>query len=61
MFYLQQIRGFCHLYSGQEAICVGMAAALRPQDSVITAYRDHGWAYVLGCTVESKLNNMLLD
>ena len=37
-----------------------MAAALRPQDSVITAYRDHGWAYVLGCTVESKFQNTFI-
>ncbi|XP_064078425.1 probable pyruvate dehydrogenase E1 component subunit alpha, mitochondrial isoform X4 [Macrobrachium nipponense] len=49
------IRGFCHLYSGQEAICVGIKAALRPVDSVITAYRDHGWAYVMGCSVLSIL------
>lgn len=49
------IRGFCHLYDGQEAIAVGMEAALQPGDSVITSYRAHGWTFTRGTKPRSIL------
>ena len=47
-----KIGGFLHLYIGEEAIAVGAMAALRPEDDVITHYRDHG--YVLARGIEPK-------
>ncbi len=44
----EHIRGFLHLYIGQEAIAVGVMDALTPDDSVLTTYRDHGQALVRG-------------
>src|SRR5437868_13851713 len=48
MYGMGLIGGFCHLYIGQEAVVVGMQAALEPGDQVITAYRDHGHMLATG-------------
>ncbi|MBI1185315.1 pyruvate dehydrogenase (acetyl-transferring) E1 component subunit alpha [bacterium] len=48
LLYGTKIRGFCHLYIGQEAVVAGMMSAITPDDKVITAYRDHGHALGMG-------------
>ena len=45
---LGKIRGFLHLYIGEEAIAVGAISALEPQDYIVTHYRDHGHALARG-------------
>lgn len=47
---LGKIGGFCHLYIGQEAVGAGAISVLRPDDYVITSYRDHGQALARGIT-----------
>ncbi len=51
----QKIKGFCHLYIGQEALVAAMKTALSPEDKIITAYRDHGHALALGMTPNSVM------
>ena len=47
--YMQRlIRGFLHLYIGEEAVAVGAVGSLEPQDYIITHYRDHGHALARG-------------
>ena len=48
MYALAKIAGFLHLYIGEEAIAVGALAAIRPDDYVISAYRDHGHCLARG-------------
>jgi pyruvate dehydrogenase E1 component alpha subunit len=48
LYGMQKIKGFCHLYIGQEACAAGSVTALRKGDKWITAYRDHGHPLALG-------------
>lgn len=48
LYGMQKIRGFCHLYIGQEACAAGAVSALRRGDKYITAYRDHAHPLALG-------------
>ena len=48
----QKIRGFCHVYIGQEAIAAAMTTAIRSDDSVATAYRQHGIAISRGISTK---------
>jgi pyruvate dehydrogenase E1 component alpha subunit len=50
-----KIGGFCHLYIGQEAVTVGAFSCLRPDDYVITAYREHVQALVKGMSSRSVM------
>ncbi len=53
MYGMQKIRGFCHLYIGQEAIAAGCMTATKPDDIFITAYRDHALAIAKGVSAKS--------
>ena len=52
---LGKIGGFCHLYIGQEAVGVGAISALRPDDYVITSYREHGQAIAKGISPDAVM------
>lgn len=53
LYGMQKIRGFCHLYIGQEAVAAGIMSATRESDNMITAYRDHGLAIAKGISADA--------
>jgi pyruvate dehydrogenase E1 component alpha subunit len=55
----KEIRGFLHVYMGQEACAVGIEAAIRKTDPIITAYRCHGWTYTRGVPVAEILAELM--
>lgn len=55
MYGMQKIRGFCHLYIGQEAVAAGCMTATRPSDKFITAYRCHALGIAKGITPKAGM------
>jgi pyruvate dehydrogenase E1 component alpha subunit len=53
-----KIRGFLHLYIGEEAVAVGAMEALRPQDAIVATYREHGHALVRGVPATAIMAEM---
>jgi len=52
---MQKIKGFCHLYIGQEAVMAGAMTVLRKEDAMITAYRDHAHALAKGVSANEVM------
>jgi acetoin:2,6-dichlorophenolindophenol oxidoreductase subunit alpha len=59
LFLRGEVYGTTHLYSGQEAVAVGFASALRPGDRVACTYRGHGHTLAMGADPEALLAEML--
>jgi pyruvate dehydrogenase E1 component alpha subunit len=58
LYQAQKIRGFLHLYDGEEAVSVGIMQALAPEDAVIATYREHGQAIARGIPMTGLMAEM---
>jgi pyruvate dehydrogenase E1 component alpha subunit len=54
----QKIRGFLHLYIGEEAVATGALHALQPDDNIVATYREHGHALLRGMRMETIMAEM---
>lgn len=59
LYQAQKIRGFLHLYDGEEAVAVGVMAALEARDAVVATYREHGHALAHGVPMNTILAEMM--
>ena len=58
LYQVEKIRGFLHLYIGEEAVAVGVMQALTPEDAVVATYREHGHALARGVNPGSIMAEM---
>jgi pyruvate dehydrogenase E1 component alpha subunit len=58
LYSAMKIRGFLHLYIGEEAVAVGVLQALEPEDAVVATYREHGHALARGVSATSIMAEM---
>ena len=58
LYSASKIRGFLHLYIGEEAVAVGAMESLRPEDNVLATYREHGHALLRGIPATALLAEM---
>jgi pyruvate dehydrogenase E1 component alpha subunit/2-oxoisovalerate dehydrogenase E1 component len=58
LYSASKIRGFLHLYIGEEAVAVGVMAALAPEDAIVATYREHGQALARGVSANSIMAEM---
>ena len=58
LYSAMKIRGFLHLYDGEEAVAVGVLEALTPEDAIVATYREHGHALIRGISAGAILAEM---
>jgi pyruvate dehydrogenase E1 component alpha subunit len=58
LYSASKIRGFLHLYNGEEAVAVGVMQALQPDDAIVATYREHGQALAWGIPMKTVMAEM---